>query len=196
MAFRIPSEARITAVELIPVKPGQINHEPLSGADPIVFSRDPGRWDGRIAIGQFGRGDEADGAMVSAWLSSLDGAAAVVEIKIYQEVVPVVGVVTVASVALVGSYVEIVPSSAVAGVAAGQFVRINNRMFQVGEVDAGNNPPALRLWPPAVGDVAVGDALVRGVWMRIRRRGDPQGLLRRPSFFGPWQLNFRESPGA
>ena len=195
MANRIPTVALPIAVELRPVKPGQIDHEPLSGADdPVVFTRNPGRWEGRLALQRVGVGDESIGQQVEAWLAGLDGVSVTGEIQIYRPVVPVVGVVTVTAMTVGDGYLEITPSVTVAGAAVGQFLRINGRMFMVTAIQENLNPQALRLWPPAPLDVANGDALVRGEWLRIRRSGDPGVLIRRPSSYGPWQLDFRENP--
>ena len=196
MALRMPLAAPDFDVTLHPLTPGQLVHRPLSGARPLVLTRDPGRWGGRVAINRVGRGDHAIGEDMETWLTAIAAAGGPVgEIRIRRDVVPVPANTYAAAVQAGPGHVRVTPTNRIPDATARQWVRIGPRMYRVVQVVIVGDFPILYCWPPALPDV--GAVMAPGEWMQISladaQRGGPD-LPRMASFYGPWTVNFEEFP--
>ena len=194
MPNRIPSTAPVAAMSLSPTKPGQIVHVPLSGARPIVFNRDPGRWFGSLSLNRVGIGKEDIGNDIETWLTALDGQNEIGEVDIQRPALPVPAGTTVAAVFIGSNHVRVTPSVNIPGASSRYWVRIVNRIYKIISVDASGPVRILNLWPPAL--PTVGDEIEPGKWMRIIRSQEAQRLVHTPAFYGPWSLEFQEYPWA
>ena len=179
-------------VDLLPVRPGEIAHRPLSGAKPVVYGRDPGRWAGRLVLGRQYKREHIREA--EAFIAKFNGQANSQQIHTRRDVIPTVANVTVSSTGtIVADGVPVTPSAAISA-KIGQYARIGRRLYLVTNVTK-EAIPVLTLWPPVA--PAAGTAISPGKQLYVRLTKVPAPPAERDGgVWGPVTLEFEEDPYA
>ena len=190
-----PADVMITRSDLEMVHPGQVVLRSIYGAGSQVLGRGPGHWRGRLEIGETDRASDGQRRAVEAFLSRLRGALNTFEAPIER---PGSGSLeagtnlTVKMAVLKAGALKITVKGARTGLAAGDYVRIGDRLYQLTSDHQGSRftvePPAVPLAP------AAGQAVVwENVTCLARMAGeDGAGGGWTPDFGGPWVLDWIE----
>ena len=190
-----PADVMITRSDLEMVHPGQVVLRSIYGAGSQVLGRGPGHWRGRLEIGETDRASDDQRRAVEAFLSRLRGALNTFEAPIAR---PSSGSLeagtklTATAATLVSGVLTVAVTGAATGLAAGDYVRIGDRLYQLTSDHQGSQftvePPAVPAAP------AAGQAVVwENVTCLARMAGeDGAGGGWTPDFGGPWVLDWIE----
>ena len=189
-----PAGVMITRADLEMVHPGQVVLRSIYGAGSQVMGRGPGHWRGRLEIAETDCASDGERRAVEAFLSRLRGALNTFEAPIER---PSAGSLeagtnlTVSTAPLSSGVLTVTVTGAAAGLAAGDYVRIGDRLYQLTSDHQGSKftvePPAV---PPAVGQAVVWE----NVTCLARMAGeDGAGGGWTPDFGGPWTIDWEEA---
>ena len=185
-----PASAKIIALDIEPVSPGQLVHRSLFSGSVQVLDRGHATWQGMASLGARGNADETDGKAIEAFLAALAGQKNWTALPLNRPTIAVGTSATVASLvnATDGSVHHNI--SAAIGVEPGDWLASGSRVYVVRAT--ANAGVQLTLDPQV--PLAIGDSLGTAPTIRARARtATPPRTRRTPDFWGPWRFDWAEA---
>lgn len=191
-----PAGAMITRSDIEMVHPGQVVLRSIYGAGSQVMGRGPGHWRGRLEIGETDRASDGQRRAVEMFLSRLRGALNTFEAPIERASSGILAAgtkLTMRTAVLKAGDLKITVRGARTGLAAGDYVRIGDRLYQLTSDHQGSQ---FKVEPPAVPAASASGKAV--VWENVtclaRMAGeDGAGGGWTPDFGGPWTIDWEEA---
>ncbi len=192
-----PSSVLIVRSDLGLIHPGQTVQRSIYGPGSQVLSRGPGHWAGRLEIAETDTASDAQRRAVEVFLSLLRGAENTFEVPIGRPSSGTLAADTTmtASAAAISSGELEITVSETTGLVAGDYVRIDDRLYQLVTDHASST---FKAEPPST---PVTSSSPEVVWedvtclARLAGRDRGAGLASPwiPDFGGPWVIEWEEA---
>ena len=178
----LPSAAIVEAVDLAMEFPGRVTHRVPATGDEVIVDRGHGQWAGTIRLSMVETGPDAKA--VAAWANQMNDHRNFAEIPLGSWATEFAAT-TAASVSGGTVTLAAVPS----GLAANDFVRSGNRLFQLTSLVAATRQATV----VPEGVLASGAAITQAETIRAQLAGNAARSPSAGGFAGPWTLKIREA---